>query len=40
MENYLSERVIVVTGTANGFGKLVSEKAAALGAKLICVDDG
>lgn len=36
--NYLQDKVILVTGAASGFGKLTSEKAAMLGAKLVCVD--
>lgn len=36
--NYVQDKVILVTGAASGFGKLTSEKAAALGAKLVCVD--
>ena len=36
--NYLENKVIVVTGAAGGFGRLVSEKAAARGAKLVCAD--
>ncbi len=38
MVNHISEKVIVVTGAAGGFGRLVSEKAASMGAKLICAD--
>ncbi len=38
MTNYLEDKVIVVTGAAAGFGRLVSEKAAARGAKLVCSD--
>lgn len=38
MSNYLNEKVIIVTGAASGFGKLVSEKAAALGAKIVASD--
>lgn len=36
--NYVQDKVILVTGAASGFGKLTSDKAAALGAKLVCVD--
>lgn len=36
--NYVQDKVILVTGAASGFGKLTSEKAAALGAKLVCLD--
>ncbi len=38
MENYVNEKVIVITGAAGGFGKLVSHKAAALGARVVCGD--
>ena len=38
MNNYVSGKSIVVTGGAGGFGKLVSEKAASMGANLTCVD--
>lgn len=36
--NYLQDKVIVITGAASGFGRIVSEKAATLGAKLVCGD--
>jgi len=38
MSNNLNDKVIIVTGAASGFGKLVSEKAAALGAKIVASD--
>lgn len=38
MTNYLEDKVIIVTGAAGGFGRIVSEKAAARGAKLVCAD--
>jgi NADP-dependent 3-hydroxy acid dehydrogenase YdfG len=38
MTNYINGKVIIVTGAASGFGKLVSEKAAALGAKVVASD--
>ena len=38
MDNHVKDKSIIVTGAAGGFGKLVSEKAAALGAKVTCVD--
>ena len=38
MTNHVSGKSIVITGAAGGFGKLVSEKAAALGAKVTCGD--
>jgi NADP-dependent 3-hydroxy acid dehydrogenase YdfG len=38
MTNHISGKSIIVTGAAGGFGKLVSEKAAALGGKITCAD--
>jgi len=38
MSQYLKDKVIVVTGAASGFGKLISEKCAAGGAKVVGVD--
>jgi NADP-dependent 3-hydroxy acid dehydrogenase YdfG len=38
MSRYLQDKVIIVTGAASGFGKLISEKCAAGGAKVIGVD--
>ena len=38
MKNYVKEKVIIVTGAGSGFGKLISEKAGAMGAKLVCAD--
>ena len=38
MTNHLQDKVIVVTGAAGGFGRLVCEKTAALGAKTVCAD--
>lgn len=38
MTNYVKDKSIIITGAAGGFGKLVSEKAAALGAKITCAD--
>jgi NADP-dependent 3-hydroxy acid dehydrogenase YdfG len=35
---YIRGKVIVVTGAAGGFGRLVCEKTAALGAKVVCGD--
>eukprot|EP00903_Cladosiphon_okamuranus_P003394 g3392.t1 len=36
--DYIKGKSIIVTGAASGFGKLVSEKAAAMGAKVTCAD--
>ncbi len=38
MDDHLRDKVIIVTGAAGGFGRLVSEKAAARGAKIVCAD--
>jgi NADP-dependent 3-hydroxy acid dehydrogenase YdfG len=38
MENYVDEKVIVITGAAGGFGQLVGEKAAAMGARIVAAD--
>jgi NADP-dependent 3-hydroxy acid dehydrogenase YdfG len=38
MTNHVAGKSIVITGAGGGFGRLVSEKAAALGAKLTCAD--
>ncbi|HEY5647083.1 MAG TPA: SDR family oxidoreductase [Pseudomonadales bacterium] len=36
--NYVRNKVIVVTGAASGFGRLVCEQSAALGARLVMAD--
>lgn len=38
MTNYLNGKSIIVTGAGSGFGRLVSARAAALGAKVTCAD--
>ena len=38
MSKYLKDKVIIVTGAASGFGRLISEKCAAGGAKVVGVD--
>jgi NAD(P)-dependent dehydrogenase (short-subunit alcohol dehydrogenase family) len=38
MSQYLKDKVIIVTGAGGGFGKLISEKCAAGGAKVVGVD--
>ena len=38
MSKYLKDKVVIVTGAASGFGKLISEKCAAGGAKVVGVD--
>jgi NADP-dependent 3-hydroxy acid dehydrogenase YdfG len=38
MSKYIQDKVIVVTGAGSGFGRLISLKAAGLGARLVCAD--
>ncbi len=38
VDTHIADRVIVVTGAASGFGRLVAEKTAALGARVVCGD--
>jgi NADP-dependent 3-hydroxy acid dehydrogenase YdfG len=38
MNKYIDQKVIVITGAAGGFGRLVSTQGAALGARLVCAD--
>ncbi len=38
MTDYMQGKVIVITGAAGGFGKLVSEKAVAMGSKVVAAD--
>ncbi len=38
MTNHIANKVIVVTGAGGGFGRLICQKAGALGAKLVCAD--
>lgn len=38
MANHLEGRVIVITGAGSGFGRLVAQKAAARGAKIVASD--
>ena len=37
-ENHIDGKVIIVTGAAGGFGRLVCQKTAALGARIIACD--
>ena len=37
-ENYIKDKVIIITGAATGFGKLVAERTAAMGGKIVCCD--
>ncbi len=36
--NYVQGKVIIITGAGSGFGKLVAEKTAGMGGKLILSD--
>ena len=38
MNEPIKDRVVVVTGAGGGFGQLISQKCAALGAKVVCAD--
>ncbi len=38
MTNYIEGKTIVITGAASGFGQLISQKAVAAGAKVVCAD--
>ena len=38
MSQPIENRVVIVTGAAGGFGRLISQKCAALGAKVVCGD--
>ena len=38
MTNHLDGKSIIITGAAGGFGKLIAERATALGAKVTCAD--
>ncbi len=38
MANYIAGKVIVVTGGGGGFGRLVSQKVGARGARVVCAD--
>lgn len=38
MADYITGKAIIITGAGSGFGKLTAEKAAALGARVLCAD--
>ena len=38
MTNHINDRVIIVTGAGGGFGQLICEKTAALGARVVAAD--
>jgi NAD(P)-dependent dehydrogenase (short-subunit alcohol dehydrogenase family) len=38
MSNHVEGKVVVITGAAGGFGRLVAQKTAALGARVVAAD--
>jgi NADP-dependent 3-hydroxy acid dehydrogenase YdfG len=38
MSNYIQDKVSIITGAAGGFGRLITLKAAALGARVVAAD--
>ena len=38
MADHIAGKVVIITGAGSGFGRLVSQKAAALGAKIVAAD--
>ncbi|MCE9648530.1 MAG: SDR family oxidoreductase [Parvibaculum sp.] len=38
MTNFIENKVVVITGAGGGFGRLIAQKAAALGGKIVCAD--
>lgn len=38
MKNYIQDKVIIITGAASGFGRVLSRRTAEMGAKVICAD--
>jgi NADP-dependent 3-hydroxy acid dehydrogenase YdfG len=38
MANHIDQKTIVITGAGGGFGRLVAQKAAALGGNILCAD--
>ncbi|MCE9651097.1 MAG: SDR family oxidoreductase [Parvibaculum sp.] len=38
MTNFIKDKVIVITGAGGGFGRLIAQKAGALGGKIVCAD--
>lgn len=38
MKNYIDGKVILITGAASGFGRVLSKKSAEMGAKVVCAD--
>ena len=38
MNNYLKDKVVIVTGAAAGFGEILSRKISAMGAKIVAAD--
>lgn len=38
MKEHIVDRVVAITGAGSGFGRLLSQKCAALGARVVCAD--
>lgn len=38
MTNFIEDKVIIITGAGGGFGRLIAQKAAALGGRIVCAD--
>ena len=38
MNNYLKDKVVIVTGAAAGFGEILSRKISAMSAKIVAAD--
>ena len=38
MTNHVADKVVIVTGAASGFGKIVSTRVAELGGRVVCAD--
>jgi NADP-dependent 3-hydroxy acid dehydrogenase YdfG len=38
VDNYIDQKVIVITGAGGGFGRLLAQKTGALGASVVCSD--
>ena len=38
MSEPIYDRVVIVTGAGSGFGRLISQKCGALGARVVCAD--
>lgn len=38
MTNHIKDKVIIITGAAGGFGRLATQKLAAMGGRIVCAD--